>query len=156
LDGYYLLVDLLDKPMLRARALAFVRGRLWTKIRLRQRLSREEAFFTIFGLAAALYSYFAIVLALRFWELRLLPMVDTAWTSEVLVTRGQTLGLACLVAAPLALTLWALAKRFWRWLEVQAMRVGYRATVRRHREAMRALRAVPLWASLPEARLVEI
>jgi CRP-like cAMP-binding protein len=156
LDGYYLLVDLLEKPLLRARALAFVRGRLWTKLRHRQSFSREEVFFTFFGLAAASYSYFAILLALRFWELRLLPMVRGALLSGDFVARSTALVLAALVAAPVLMTVWALVRRFGRWLQVQWARVGYRATVRRHREAVKALRAVPVWAALPEARLVEI
>jgi CRP-like cAMP-binding protein len=156
LDGYYLLVDLLEKPLLRVRALAFVRGRLWTKLRYRQRFSREEVFFTFFGLASAGYSYFAILLALRFWELRLLPMVRGALASSDLVARSTTLVLAALVATPVLMTLWALVRRVGRWMRVQVVRVAYRATVRRRREAVKALRAVPLWAALPEARLVEI
>jgi putative peptide zinc metalloprotease protein len=156
LDGYYLLVDLLEKPLLRARALAFVRGRLWTKLRHRQRFSGEEVFFTFFGLAAACYSYFAILLALRFWELRLFPMIRGALVSSDPIARSTTLVLAALVATPVLMTLWALARRVGRWTWVQGARVGYRATVRRRREAVKALRAVPLWAALPVARLVEI
>jgi putative peptide zinc metalloprotease protein len=92
LDGYFILVDVLRMPDLRRRSLAFVRGPLWqrlrengredTKARRREephvtrvlqprtawaRFTREERIYTWFGLAAGLYTLFAIVAAAWLW-----------------------------------------------------------------------------------------
>ena len=62
LDGYYILMDWLDIPNLRARSLTFIRYDLWPKISRRQRLTREEWIFTIFGTSALIYSAVATLL----------------------------------------------------------------------------------------------
>jgi putative peptide zinc metalloprotease protein len=66
LDGYYMLIDFLDRPLLRSRSMAFVRGPLWTRLLRRQSLSPEERLLAGFGLAAAAYSFLAIFLAVFF------------------------------------------------------------------------------------------
>jgi len=93
LDGYFLLVDWLEIPMLRQRSLAFVRTELWNKVRtwLQSRgllpaqpalptsqeepaatsFSREERIFTVFGLLSAAYTVVALWLALYFWQKQL-------------------------------------------------------------------------------------
>jgi putative peptide zinc metalloprotease protein len=70
LDGYYLLVDLLEKPMLRARSFAFLRGPLWERLRQRRPLIPEERFFAFFGAASLAWSAVELYLVLRIWELR--------------------------------------------------------------------------------------
>jgi putative peptide zinc metalloprotease protein len=47
LDGYYMLVDWLEIPLLRSRAFAFVRSDLWRKLRARQPFDREERIFAV-------------------------------------------------------------------------------------------------------------
>lgn len=61
LDGYYILMDWLEMPMLRERAMSFVRGELWTKLRKREKFDREARIFTIFGVLALLWTGFVIV-----------------------------------------------------------------------------------------------
>lgn len=156
LDGYYLLVDYLDKPMLRARALTFVRDTLWTRLRRGQRLTDEERFFAIFGLAVLAWSALTIGLALRFWELRVGPLLEEIWQSGDLAARVALAVLAGLVVAPLVVGLWRLAVRLLGWLGRARTWLGGRAAVLRHRQALEALRAVPLWAALPDARLLEV
>jgi putative peptide zinc metalloprotease protein len=86
LDGYFILVDVLRMPDLRRRSLAFVRGPLWEKAKGKRQkakqehrgvlpfafsimpwASREERIYTLFGLAAGLYTLFAIVAAGWLW-----------------------------------------------------------------------------------------
>jgi putative peptide zinc metalloprotease protein len=67
LDGYYLLMDWLEMPMLRERSITFVRKGLWEKLRSRQRLGREEAFFIVFGTLSLGFSVFTIYLFLAFY-----------------------------------------------------------------------------------------
>ncbi len=156
LDGYYMLSDLVEKPMLRARAMGFVRGPLWSKLRRRERLNGEERFFALFGLASIAYSAMAVVLAIRFWQQRLQPLVGEAWASGQPLEQVAAVLLVALVAIPLLfVVLLALrvvlraAERGLNWLSGQA-------AVRRHREALDALQAVPLWADLPEQRLLDV
>lgn len=67
LDGYYILMDRLEIPMLRARALRFVQGDLWRKLGRREPLGREERVYAVFGLLAlgwtalALFSMFRLL-----------------------------------------------------------------------------------------------
>src|SRR5204863_1883648 len=81
LDGYYMLIDFLDRPLLRARAMMFVRGPLWSRLARRQSLSGEERLLTAFGLGAVVYAVLAVVLALRAWEALLLPLITANLTS---------------------------------------------------------------------------
>src|SRR5438270_949804 len=57
LDGYYMLIDFLDRPMLRQRALAFVRGPLWVRLWRREALSSEERLLAIFGVGSVVYGF---------------------------------------------------------------------------------------------------
>ncbi|MBX5489561.1 MAG: cyclic nucleotide-binding domain-containing protein [Chloroflexi bacterium] len=88
LDGYFLLVDWLELPLLRARALAFVRQDLWRKLRQREPFDREERIFAIFGLLALVYSALAVAAALYFWSHKLAHLVRDALTSESAGLRG--------------------------------------------------------------------
>ena len=113
LDGYFLLMDWLEIPMLRAKSLGFVRSGLWSKLnhaaedssrRLRTffspdfwaTLSREEKFFTVFGLLSAAWSVIAIGLSIRFWRQKLSDLVVQLWYDGNMLTR-IVLGLAGLV-----------------------------------------------------------
>ena len=60
LDGYYILMDWLDIPMLRERSITFVRQDLKKKIQKRERFNREEGIFAIFGLLALAWTGLAV------------------------------------------------------------------------------------------------
>ncbi|MBI4493512.1 MAG: cyclic nucleotide-binding domain-containing protein [Chloroflexi bacterium] len=156
LDGYYLLVDLVERPMLRARALGFVRGPLWAKLWRRRQLTGEERFFALFGLASAAWSALALVLAVRFWELRLWPTVREAWLGGGPLVEWALLVVALLLLTPPALALWGLVRRLAEQASLRIAWLEARAAARRHGEALAALRAVPLWSELPEARLLDV
>ena len=78
LDGYYILMDWLEIPQLRRRALAFVRYDLWPKMWRRQQFNREERIFTVFGVLAALYTVYAVFLGAIFWWVRARGVVLSA------------------------------------------------------------------------------
>lgn len=66
-DGYYILMDLLEMPSLRKRALAFYQaGGLFRKLFRRERFSREERVWAIYGFLTAIWTivFFASVLIL--------------------------------------------------------------------------------------------
>jgi putative peptide zinc metalloprotease protein len=105
LDGYYLLMDWLETPMLHERALRFVQEDLWQKLVRREPLARQERDFGIFGLLSLAYTV-VVVLALT----RLLGSVVLQFLQDLV---GPRLGLAAtvVVAAGLAAVL------LWPYLE---------------------------------------
>ncbi|MEW6685681.1 MAG: cyclic nucleotide-binding domain-containing protein [Candidatus Edwardsbacteria bacterium] len=68
LDGYFLLMDYLEIPLLRKKSLNFVRRDFLKKIKKREKFSREEIIFTIFGILIGLWSAWAIFTASYFWR----------------------------------------------------------------------------------------
>lgn len=79
LDGYFMLIDWLEIPMLRARALAFVRKELWAKLRRREPLTHLERLLAWFGVLSVAFSVFALFLAYRFWTRRVGPVARELW-----------------------------------------------------------------------------
>ena len=156
LDGYYMLIDVLDRPLLRAQSLAFVRGPLWSRLWRRERVSSEERLFAGFGLGAILYGVAAVLLAIHAWQALLVPLVATSLQSGDPIRQVGGVVILAGVGASLLLAGAALVQNALgpagNWLA----RLGGRAAEHRHREALAALRAVPLWSEVPAARLLEI
>jgi len=65
LDGYYILMDWLEIPRLRERSLAFIGKPLRAKLRKRERFTREEIIFAVFGVLAAVWTAIAVFAAIR-------------------------------------------------------------------------------------------
>ncbi len=116
LDGYYLLMDWLEIPLLRYKSLSFLRDGLPKKFRRplpntpgRTRValpalsafSREERIFTVFGLLSAIWSVYAIYLAGSFWQRQLTNSVSTLLRQS----QGFGQGFAPLMAALAGLTI---------------------------------------------------
>ncbi|NTV63304.1 MAG: cyclic nucleotide-binding protein, partial [Oscillochloris sp.] len=119
LDGYFILVDLLRLPNLRQRALTFISGPLWQKLRSRSAFSGEERFFSIYGLLAALYTALAVVLTMLFWQRQLVGVLTKLWAEGwlgrvlalvVLLIIGVPFGLGLFVAA------WGLVRAAATWV----------------------------------------
>jgi putative peptide zinc metalloprotease protein len=102
LDGYFLLMDWLELPLLRARAIAFVQGDLWRKLQSRERFNREERIFAVFGSLAMLYSVFALWAAAYFWFNRLRHLVTDAWAGESQLLRAVVVILIVGLGVPFA------------------------------------------------------
>lgn len=64
LDGYYILMDWLEIPMLRARAMRFVQGDLWKKLRKGEKLDRDEKIYTLYGVLSLAWTVIAVVATL--------------------------------------------------------------------------------------------
>jgi CRP-like cAMP-binding protein len=156
LDGYYMLIDFLDRPLLRAQALTFVRGPLWARLVQRQPLSRDERLLAAFGLASVVYGVFALVLAVRAWQALLVPLIVSNLTSDVLPRQLLGLVILLVVAVPLLVGAGVLARRGLRWVGERLVWLSGRAAQHRYREAVAALRSVPVWSSVPEGRLLEL
>ncbi len=99
LDGYFILMDWLEMPMLRARALDFVRKDLWPKLLSGESFEREEKIFAVFGLLSLVWTAVAIFTAI--W------LIGNTLLGFLQGVLGPTWGLALLItlAALLAIVL---------------------------------------------------
>lgn len=95
LDGYYILMDWLEMPMLRERALRFVQGELWRKLLRRKPFEKEERVFAIFGLLSLGYTVLIV-----FSMMQLLGSVVLHFLQDLL---GPELGLAATVLLAIGL-----------------------------------------------------
>jgi putative peptide zinc metalloprotease protein len=120
LDGYFMLIDWLEIPMLRKRALTFVKQNLWAKLRQRDTFSKEEKIFTIFGLLAAFWSVCAVFIAIYFWQLRISDIVKPIWLKSGWFIRMLLVLVMVAVLLPivfmLAVRLYMFLKRPFSWL----------------------------------------
>ncbi len=141
LDGYYLLMDWLDIPMLRRKSLAFIRGGLWEKVKaVRQEqtsevsktsevsaspkgvlpsFSREEKIFTVFGLLSAAWTAYAILMGAYFWQRRLAGALRDLWTrgggvGRILLALGLA-ALSLLLVLSIGLALLSMVRKVVLW-----------------------------------------
>ena len=147
LDGYWVLSDLLDVPLLRQRSIAFARGAVVRKLRRRERWTPTELGLAVYGVLAIVTSLLMIVFALSLWEARM-----TAASQELLALGPLgALILAMLVVVFIGPLLIALALRVIGWA-----RSGARASANRARrerqlalaERARVLAKVPFLSGL--------
>jgi CRP-like cAMP-binding protein len=155
LDGYYILSDALDAPMLRQRALAFARGHVMRKIRRRERWSPSEVGLAIYGVLAIVTSLAMILFSLTLWESRVRSVAGELLASGAI--GALVLGLFVLVfIGPLLVVLAAHALG---WL-----RAASRVSANRARQAKQAvlverarvLAQVPFLNGLNRAALLAI
>jgi putative peptide zinc metalloprotease protein len=71
LDGYYVLIDALDAPFLRQRAMWFVRSAAVRKLRARAKWTKEEIGLALFGITAIVTSLLTLVLSILLWRSRI-------------------------------------------------------------------------------------
>jgi putative peptide zinc metalloprotease protein len=104
LDGYYILMDFLEMPLLRARAIGFVRTGLWRKLRRRESFGKEERIFAVYGTLALVWTISALWSTLRFFGGTILRFFEgLLGTSAGIVIGGA------LVVLLAALLFWPLA-----------------------------------------------
>ena len=122
LDGYFILMDWLEIPMLRRRSLQFVRRQLLSKIAARASFSREEKIFAVFGVLALGYTVGVTGLVLFFWQSRVSSVLESVggWVFWVLVGL-----IVVVVGIPLALGLWVLGYKAGQWGPVGGYTGGY-------------------------------
>jgi len=80
-DGYYILMNYLEIPGLRAKSFEFMRKTLWRKVFSGQLdFSQEEKIFAVFGVVAGLWSIIAILLIPYFWAEVIYPIFEPIWS----------------------------------------------------------------------------
>lgn len=155
LDGYFMLVDWLEIPMLRARALAFFRKDLWQRLRRREALSGQEHFLAWFGGLSLAFSVLVIISALLSWQYRLKALSHTLWAGG-LGSKALLVLLLLVLSLPLVMGLGSRAVSATRTaarLTRAYWRVPHGRTLRQ-RETL--LQAVHFLSPLPAAELAEV
>jgi CRP-like cAMP-binding protein len=153
LDGYYILMDWLEIPQLRQRALEFIKGPMWRMLLDRERFTRREILFGVFGVLAATYSSLSIFLAILYWRRRLSPVVTPLWATPGFWAKAAVVIVVAAIAIPLGMRL---SRRVWRYLKVLRKAPGAAKklvlTVRLH-DRLRLLESLGFLATLPLASL---
>ncbi|MCP4360029.1 MAG: cyclic nucleotide-binding domain-containing protein [Chloroflexi bacterium] len=151
LDGYFILMDWLEMPGLRARAFRFWRQQFWPKFkatttprRFWQELNATERIFTFFGALAFLYSIFALWLALNFWHSRLAPFAQSLWARGFW---GRLL-LVLLTAVILIPTLYYLTLLLWNRIQAAIRWLAHRDLLARP-DVLTLLTGLPIIIGLP-------
>ncbi|HEY7271182.1 MAG TPA: cyclic nucleotide-binding protein [Actinoplanes sp.] len=113
LDGYYLLMDWLEIPNLRNRALSWVSGRLRGRPPRWSALDREGRIIALYGILAVLWIAIAVNLAYRIWADRVAGLTTGLWHNGAW---GRLLLLAVLLGlcAPLLYLAAGQIARWWR------------------------------------------
>ncbi|GGL01331.1 cyclic nucleotide-binding protein [Mangrovihabitans endophyticus] len=151
LDGYYLLMDWLEIPNLRARGVAWVTGRLRGRPPRWGVLDTEGKVVALYGVLAVLWMVIALNLAYRIWADRVSGLVTGLWHTGV----GGRLLLAAVLLGLCAPLVYLAAGRLAR-----AWRGSRRRAAEREREAdaprrLAALRASEL-GGLSESKLAAL
>jgi len=137
LDGYFILIDLLDIPLLRQRAFGFVRHQLWGELKDAGRkwlagqknwsadFTQEERLLATFGLLATAYTLYSVWIAAFFWRTQILTALRElwdrpGWLSKLLLV--LLLGVVVVpVGAALLAKLVAWGRRAWAWQETRGL-----------------------------------
>lgn len=149
LDGYYVLVDVARIPMLRPRALRFVRAALPGRLRRREALTGEEWILACYGVLAAVFA-----VAVVWWSAaRLAGQVIEV--GQVSVAGGVALGvaLALLIGLPALIRLARQARRGVALLDARARAAAAAAAAARLRGRVALLSGIGVLAELPEPQL---
>ena len=106
LDGYFILMDWLEIPLLRKKSLAFVRKRLAGKL-LRERtpFSRQERIFSIYGFLTGAFTALSVLLTIYLWQSQVRGLIDTVFSGQDILSAVLVGGLVILAGIPLILGL---------------------------------------------------
>lgn len=106
LDGYFILMDWLEIPLLRKKSLGFVRERLIPKL-LHERtpFSREERIFSIYGFLTGAFTALMMLLSISLWQSQLRGLIETVLSGRDILSAVLLGGLAILAGIPLILGL---------------------------------------------------
>jgi putative peptide zinc metalloprotease protein len=105
LDGYYVLMDLLEMPQLRKKSFEFLRTGLPRKIRTRSRFTREEVICSIYSILSLVFTVLIVLVVLTIWEHELRWMVSSLISGQDILAVVLLGGLTILAGASLVLGL---------------------------------------------------
>ncbi|MFC2149785.1 cyclic nucleotide-binding domain-containing protein, partial [Candidatus Auribacterota bacterium] len=74
-DGYFMLMDWLEIPLLRKKSIAFIKEDLWSKLLKREKFTSEQKVFAVFGVLSIIWTAIAIGLAVLFIKMRFFQII---------------------------------------------------------------------------------
>lgn len=155
LDGYFVLSDLIQVPDLRPRSLQFIRYDLWSKLRRRERFTKQETGLALYGILGVAFTIFALSTSVYFWEEVFGSLVRRLWDGGP-VSRILLIALALFVAGPVLRGGIALLRSLLRRARAVAQAVRFRLQTRWRVEAARMVDALPIFEDLPEDVLSDL
>ena len=114
-DGYYMLMNYLEIPCLRAKSFEFLKGPLWQKLSGKSKFSREEKIYTVFGIMAAIWVVVAILLLVELWHSTFQMMFKLLWSNWISKVILIILGLVILVpvVGSMGMKIWSGLRDVW-------------------------------------------
>jgi putative peptide zinc metalloprotease protein len=101
-DGYYILMDWLEIPMLRKKSLAFLKeGLIARLVKGRTPFTREEKILAVFGGLSAGWSAFLIVFMVYLWQTHFWKMIRSLTSGQDLVSTILGGGILIIAGSPL-------------------------------------------------------
>jgi putative peptide zinc metalloprotease protein len=152
LDGYWMMVDVLETPDLRPRSLSFLRHELPGKIRRREGLTRQEIGLTGFGVVGVVFTIFALWTSYYIW----FPVFETfgkALWRNGLVTQILAVALFGFILGPLVAGLFKWLRNIWGQVRYLYRRVRFQTELGWRREAGELIAEMPVLDELPEGAL---
>ncbi len=102
LDGYFILMDSLEIPLLRKKSLAFVWRRLPTKLLAeRTAFSREERIFAIYGILTGAWTTLSVLLTLYLWPTQVQALIRSVASGADILSAILVGGLVIIAAIPM-------------------------------------------------------
>ena len=155
LDGYFILSDWLEMPDLRPRSLEFVQRDMWRKLRVRERFSRPEIGYMLYGIVGVVFTLFCFYTAYFYWRAVFGGLISKLWNGGS-VLRVLLFVLAAVVAGPLVRGAISWVKALLRRVRLEWRRVKFRLETRWRVEAARLIDALPLFEDVPEEVLNDL
>ena len=155
LDGYWILTDVIQVRDLRPRALAFVQGDFWHKLRVRERLTRQEIGLLLYGTVGLLFTIFSFYTAFFFWQHIFGGIVTDLWHGG-LGSRILLFVLAMFFAGPAIRGAIALIRAAAKRVRALGERIRFRRQRAWRIEAAELIDRLPAFEDLPEDVLSDL
>ena len=155
LDGYWILSDLIQVRDLRPRAIAFIQGDLWHKLRIRERFTRQETGLALYGTVGLLFTVFSFWTAFLFWQHIFGGIVSDLWHGG-LWSRLLLLVLTLFFAGPAIRGAIALLRAVTKRVRSLVERARFRAQRAWRVEAAQLIDQLPAFEDLPEEVLSDL
>ncbi|MHC1686383.1 MAG: hypothetical protein AB9879_01470 [Methanothrix sp.] len=118
-DGYYMLMNYLEMPGLRAKSLDFLKGELLQRLSSgRLHFSHEEKIFVIFGTMAGIWTIIVICMIPSLWANAIYPVFRSIWVEQGIGIKVVLIIVGILILLSLASSIIAAV-----WNEIKSIKI---------------------------------
>jgi CRP-like cAMP-binding protein/Zn-dependent protease len=155
LDGYWILSDLIQVPDLRQRSLQFIQHDLWSKLRRREGLSRQELGLGLYAVIGVAFTILSFYTAYFFWRRIFGGLISSLWNGS-LGSKLLLVLLAVFLAGPALRGLLQLIRALYRRMRGLVRSLVFRAESKWRVEAAEMIDTLPAFDDLPVEILNDI